>query len=323
MQTGSKSTREGHSVDRGLTRIVVISMLLTVGLLGGPGSASARPTAEFTVPGSNGYAVDVTKARNLVIVTVASKRPPFATISSAGAVRLANPHNVAVTKYVAPDFPGPESIDANLGAFGTIAVGFQPSGERKVTKVSLGAGSERCQGAEKIVRRLGTFNGTIRFAGENGYTSVDLTSAEGSIGTPPPSRCVTALEQHRGAMASASSGAPIETILDAHSLTESGVVGFSAVTSGKAVRFAAQSIESGEYVNVLREAIATDSQRAFLVSGSLESASVVPPGPFSGRAALRGAAWRGSLSVAFPGAIVPLTGSPFQVKLQRINPELF
>jgi hypothetical protein len=298
-------------------------MLLMVGLLGGPGSAAARPTAEFTVPGGNGYSVDVTKARNVVTVTVARKRPPFATISPAGAVRLANPHNVAVTKYVAPDFPGPESINAKLGAFGTISVSFQPNGRHKVTRVGLGAGSERCQGAEKIVRQLGTFSGTIRFAGENGYTAVDLTSAEGSIGTPPPSRCVTALERHRGAKASITFGSRIETILNAHSLTESGIVNFSVVTSGRGVLFAAQSIESGEFVNVLREAIATDTQRAFAVSSSLESASVVPPGPFSGRAALHGAAWRGSLSVAFPGAIVPLTGSPFQVKLQRVNPELF
>jgi hypothetical protein len=317
MQTGSKSTHESCGI---FTWIVFALMLLTAGFLGGPASASARPTAEFTVSGSNGYSVDVTKARNVVTVTVARKRPPFATISAAGAVRLANPHNVAVTRYVAPDFPGSESINANLGAFGTISVSFQPNGERKVTKVDLGAGSKRCQGAEKIVRELGSFNGTIRFAGENGYTSVDLTSAEGSIGTPPPSRCVTAIEQHQGAMAS---GARIETVLDAHSLSESGVVAFSAVTAGKGVRFAAQSIESGELVNILREAIATDSQRAFLVSDSLESASVVPSGPFSGHAALHGAAWRGSLSVAFPGATVPLTGSSFQVKLQRINPELF
>ncbi len=60
---------------------------------------------------------------------------------------------------------------------------FVPSGKVQMKIANL---PPHCNGPRKIVRREGTFVGTIRFTGENGYTSVDTQEAAGSVGDACP-----------------------------------------------------------------------------------------------------------------------------------------
>lgn len=167
---------------------VFLCALIVVAFLASPAGAWARDLAarkqpgtsgEFTVNGTNGYSLSIKSEKGAVTVVAADQRPPVATISATGEIRPANNGNVAASTYVTTGSPrNPNVIEADLGSLGTISVAFQPSGKTRVTKVNLKNKTKKCVGAERIVRRLGTFTGTIKFQGEGSYTTVDLPSAE-------------------------------------------------------------------------------------------------------------------------------------------------
>lgn len=287
----------------------------------GPGQAAAagRPSASFSLRGSNGFAVDVSSQGEEVTVIVSERRPPVPTFTPGGLPRPAGTHNGASNVYTVPAAgTGPDTVDAGLGALGQIAVHFRPSGERTVTTL-------RCAGRRPtvVVRRLGTFTGTIRFQGEGGYTAVAADRARGSVGTPLPAGCPT--PRQAGASVTPFSlsrrlrppaRAAILTAVDPAAGSS-----FRAATGPGGVSFRARVRErNADGVAVVRRAYAGAPPPAFAFDRSLSWARVAPPAPFSGTARLATGSrpsWRGSLRVTFPGLSVPLTGAGFRLTLEH------
>jgi hypothetical protein len=138
-------------------------------------------------------------------------------------------------------------IDADLGPLGRISVAFQPSGAVRVNKLDLSDKSKRCVAPSRIVRRLGTFSGTIEFAGENGFTTVSLASARGSLCTSPFRNCTTvrhrrAAEGPRGRPEPA--GASLQVINRGHGDEGASAAMFAALRKGREASFFATMAEA-------------------------------------------------------------------------------
>ncbi len=286
-------------------------------------------SAEFTVPGSNGYSLNVKSEKGLLSVVASRDRPPIATISAAGGLRRANQGNVAATTYATFGQPeDPRAIDADLGSFGRISVVFEPSGKRHVARLDLSDKTKKCVAPSRIVRQLGTFTGTISFEGENGYTRVARTSAKGSVGTSPFRNCSTKIDRRtsgpdRQALATRGGSLAVrgESRVGSLVLPSS----FFAVTLDDGASFGATSSEVLDNgVFVMRTAQATAPSASFVFDDALGPARVTPPSPFFGsatytpREAPLSPRWSGSLSVAFPGLAVPLTGRGFEAVLRPV-----
>jgi hypothetical protein len=302
------------------TSLFLVLAVLTAVLSQAGGARAAEPqSASFSLAGSNGFAVDVSREGREVTVIASEGQPPVATFTAGGRLRSAGEGNGASTVYSAAADPvGPGAVDADLGALGTISVRFHPSGERVVTIVRRG-----CDRTTRFVRRLGTFVGSISFRGEDGYTTVAATSAEGSVGTPPPTTCgpdrpVTAPRSWapaRDRRRPGSAGAVLTAVDTAAGSS------FRAATMPGGVSFHAQVEErNADGVTVVRHAAAGAPLSAFAFDGPLRRASVRPPAPFSGNARFVAGsrpAWVGSLRVTFPGLSVPLVGASFRARLRR------
>jgi hypothetical protein len=309
--------------------VVVAFLALPAGTWARDFDARKQPgtSAEFTASGTNGYSLDVKSERGAVTVVAADQGPPVVTISALGDIRPANKGNVAASTYITRDSSrDPNVIEADLAPLGKISVAFQPSGETRVTRVDLKDKSTKCVGAERIVRRLGTFAGTIEFQGENGYTTVDLPSAEGTVGTSLFRNCTTKINHRGGGAQTSSSGEPVFlTAMNGSAST------FMASTCGLYVKgsFACFSVVSPEFLSkdlvVVRSAKAVAGKGSFAFDDALSSATVTPPAPFSGRGSFSkgpegsSSSWTGSLSAAFPGATVSLAGPSFRAKFFRLE----
>lgn len=301
--------------------IIVAFLTLPAGAWAMNPDARTQPgiSADFTVRGTNGYSLNVKSEKGAVTIVAADQRPPTPTISATGAIRPANSGNVAASTYITVGSPrNPDVIEADLGALGAISVAFQPSGETRVTKVNLKGKTTKCVGAERIVRQLGTFTGSIKFQGEGGYTTVDLPSAEGTVGTSLFRNCTTkASHRGGGAQTSSSDGS---VFLAAMSRSADA---FIASTCNPLACFYASSVEPlSKDVIVVRSAQAFAAKSSFAFDNALSSATITPPAPFSGRGSFRrgpggSSSWTGSLKAAFPGVTVPLTGPSFKAKLSR------
>ncbi len=191
-----------------LSALVVIAFLaLPVTAFAGASDSRKSPgtSAEFTVAGTNGYSLYVKSEGGVVSVAVANELPMVDTISAAGRIRPANTGNVATSTYLTNGSPrDPNTIEADLGPFGRISVAFQPSGQTHVNRVNLKDKSRKCVGAERIVRHLGTFTGTIEFEGEGGYTTANVSSAAGTVGTSLFRNCTTKVGRASASTASSS-----------------------------------------------------------------------------------------------------------------------
>ena len=117
--------------------------------------------------------------------------PPLATATGSGRVVPADGIDGVATTYSVPVSGTVDHPEADLGPFGHIAVAFEPSGAQRITHLNQQGKTTGCVFPRRLVRRLGTFTGTIEFRGENGYASVETTSAPGSIGTSPFRNCST------------------------------------------------------------------------------------------------------------------------------------
>jgi len=289
-------------------------------------SASARKdpgnSAEFTVAGSNGYSLYVKSEKGTVRVIAALQRPPVDTISANGRIHRSNTGNVATTTYLAPTSGDPNAFEADLGTLGAIAVTFQPSGETRVSKVNLKGKSTNCVGAERIVRHLGTFTGTIKFQGEGGYTAVDVSSAKGTVGTSLFRNCTTK-PNHRHQRRMSANGVHFSAVSsDDPPVFFAASTGRPCLSSGNGPCFYASTIEApSDKLIVLRSIQTTSGDRSFVFNDMLTRARLDPPAPFSGQGNFQSASgasgWTGSLAVAFPGATVPLTGPSFAAQLSR------
>lgn len=301
----------GSAIGRGC---VALACALSVGLLAAPcsfgtGNGQRGTLAEFKVAGSNGYQLDVQAHNGSVRVLASAGRSPEVTIGNSGEIIPASKGNTIANFYNALGTATPGTIEADLGELGEISVAFHPSGETRVTNVKSSRKARRCT-PRKVVRHLGVFTGTIRFRGEGGYTSADLTSAPGSVGVRPFQGCspkITGVGQSPGVSVS------------------DHVTTFSAIDGHRPV-FTVTTVESlGQSLMVSRFARTVGDAKSFVSGHDFRSIGVTPPPPFSGGATLRHAAahhptWSGDLSVSFPGKPdVPLTGASFHGHLIGAN----
>lgn len=227
----------------------------------------------------------------------------------------------AASMYVARGTVTTRRIEASFGQFGRIAVRFRPSG--RVVKSSR---HRRCKGAHRFTTRPGVFAGRIRFTGEQGYVAVRAHRAKGRIRSPLRLRCASSRGVRRspvkryarpvGGGPGVSFGALEAGWREALASTE-----FLALQVGGRTLYFALTEETKGKMAVVRYAMAMAPSRSFVRNEALTAAKLEPPRPFAHAghyvATPEGIrAWGGNLSVAFPGARVPLAGPRFWVKLE-------
>jgi hypothetical protein len=304
--------------------VIAVFLSLLVGTAGGA-AAAERPggkpplSGAFSLRGSNGFRLDVESRGGVVTIVASERRPPIATFGGNGAPRPAVAGNGAASIYrLRVGDRDPSRIEAPLGRVGAISVSFRPSGRSRVTHWRPGRGA--CGQPTRIVRRLGTFVGTVEFHGEGGFTSVEATRARGSVGTPLPSDCAGGPDPaaRAGFFRAGSSSDVVLSAVNRRSGTR-----FEARTTAFGAAFQATWRERLEGpVVVTRQAYAAASRSAFTYGDDLGSARVAPPAPFAGSARYRVAAdgaaarWTGNLTATFPGAAIGMTGPGFRAQLR-------
>lgn len=202
-------------------------------------------------------------------------------------------------------------IRFGLGKLGRIDVRFKSdeSGERLRPPKS-------CKGREQVVRN-GTFVGSIRFRGENGYTRLSSHRAHGTMAEPRSWKCPDA----SGGRPQNASGAPILAAHTPHSRAVFAAIGGSEQVPLRL--FVAGTLERVGVLRIARSVLAEGTPASFEALGDLSSATVTPPKPFSGTASFvrnidGSTEWSGTLSIALPGAqSTALTGPAFKADLAK------
>ena len=289
--------------------------------------AGEQTTMLFRLPASNGYTLRVKTEGDLAQVSV---------LRSGGEGRSASPtpsgvHGLhASATYYVDEAVAAGAIDADLGALGAIHVRFVPSGEVRTLRLEGGEMHPSCRAPIRLRRSLGTFEGTIAFRGENGFTAVDATQALGMLGPSVPRRC-------QGLVLARRAGAPplpnvehvwvkSDAILFSRNVStrnSSNMTSFQAWTTGEGIRYLVTRFEllpTG--ISVRRYATVAGPGAGFTYSRDLAQATLQPPEPFSGEATYTriGRRLRGDLAVDLPGLErVPLAGRPFEARVTALR----
>jgi hypothetical protein len=204
--------------------------------------------------------------------------------------------------YDAPGTITKTSMQANFGALGEIAVTFHPSGQAKRERPSCGGKS--------LAFDSGSYEGTIRFNGEEGFTSVEATSAEGDLGFLLDILCPGI---SGGSGGSAVPGAELNAYVGP-SRQRAHVKVVKNRPSARA-HYETDVSEVHDGVSINRFANAVEPASTFVFDPKVQTATLQPSAPFSGigrfnRAAKPENRWSGNLTVDLPGrAGVALTGS--------------
>ena len=303
----------------------ILWMLLMAAVVPAAASAEASSnirrspgdSAAFTLGGSNGYSLYFKSEKGLLTIIASQRRPTQPTIAASGKLVPGRVGSATESTYTVRGVSrDPRTIDADLGAAGKVSLSFQPSGKRKVTPIDLSDKTEKCIGAAKIVRRLGSFVGSVSFHGENGYTDAEAVSVPGTFGTSTFRNCSQAPEHP-----------PAEEELPDRPtvLSVNGEVGFFGLRDADESRFFAfMSEELGSGLSVFRLATAVAEPSLFSATRDGRRARLRPPAPFSGTGiyadtAAAAPTWSGDLSVSFPGVQKPLTGEGFFKPLLRLG----
>lgn len=256
-------------------------------------------SAAFTLQGSHGYSITVlaysqrADGRGQVRITVHRKR--------AGVI------------YVAPATVTDTRIEADLGPVGTISAAFVPSG-------SIAEEKTGCSKGDFIQFEAGTYQGTIEFHGEEGYTEASATQVPVEFkpffepvcsGFEVSETAVFGTAGMPGARLRVRSTAPRRHLS----------VQFNENRPGARMTFEAQTSERHGDIAIVRGIQGATPGDGFAFGDDLRVARLHPPAPFSGSAAFhRNAArsnrWTGSLTIDFPGrSNVPLTGPGLKASL--------
>lgn len=290
----------------------LIGVVVLAALLALPGAAVAKggrltigasQSVEFQLKGSKGYAISVNGADGQVTLT-ASHRGSSASYSTKG-------------------LASPTRIKARLGRLGRVSVRFQPRGNPRHVKFPQGD----CRGGDETVES-GSWVGRIEFEGEQAYTAVHATRAEGKVTNSEKLSC----SKHQG---KESTPAGFQwTILSASSKAR-GIFSTAFLISSDAhsgldgSSFGASLLEVHRRgMSIVRSINADAKSDAFTVSeegGHVTAATIAPPAPFEGTATfqrttgLKGS-WAGTLAGDFPGrGEVTLAGPEFAAEVSRIG----
>ncbi len=291
-------------VGRGKTYSLAAAVLFVVALVSGS-TAAARPgyvtfpgerTSKFSVQATQGYRITVQRTGHRVEL-VAS-----------------NGSSAAIYAVHSPDSPEP-GINARFPGLGLVSVHFHPDGPTRRTPAICGGRPSVSQG--------GTFQGVIRFRGEQDFTRVNATGASGSFFRSPKESC-------KGNAGNGSSSGPVYS-LTVRTKVFGGWLAFSATKSPEGSPFAGSTsyfaVEQKHRHGMRSSRFAFASARSgagFAMSGPVhrpESATLSPPDPFSGTASFHSGAdslaeWTGNLMVELPGVgTVKLAGPRFGSQL--------
>jgi hypothetical protein len=264
--------------------------------------------AEFTLQGSNDYRITV------------SADPG----GGRDSIELTATGGSGEVDYIASGRVTANRIEARLGKLGRISVRFVPSGRQRRVKVPKKCLPER---PPVVTSRLGSFVGTIRFRGEDGYTRVSTRSAKGGVGdplanTPKKLSCQfhESSEERKRELESVSldasssvTGVSFNASRLFGNLSQDGLSGGPAAP-GDDYLFLAASVERTGRMSIIRSAGALGGSEDFSFDDALTSATVRPPSPFTGtgnfvRNPDGSTGWTGDLAVPLPGlGAVDLTG---------------
>jgi hypothetical protein len=326
--------------------IAAIAAATAIAALFAPGAASARGaaarrgphdrvvTASFTLPGTHGYAIDVsfTNRHKLSIAALPEREKLLEHLFEATATEY---------RLDAPQPRRSSRIKAPLGRFGSIDLRFKPQESIERSATPLG-----CKGDKEKVQ-AGWFVGHLAFRGERGYTRVRSTKAFGTVTNlpAPTKKChdKTGRTPHERAPDQRARAAMLAM---ARQSTKPGVhllalgatkkagnrrVGFagirlSATHKGKEVvidTFAATVRRDRGRIQEQGTAYALLALGPYFKVPDLTHPTaegvLAPPKPFLGGATFHrestdGVSWKGDLRVNLPGfGVVPLTGSKFKV----------
>lgn len=254
--------------------------------------------SSFTVSASHGYRVQVFTFGSAVITEVMHR----------------DRRTFSLAAYLARGVAAPRRLQATFGNLGRVSMRFRPPRSHR--------GAESiCRFGERLSRQRGTYVGHFSFKGENGYVTLDLHRAKGSIVTPAgrcPHRHLTRAEVEKlieslfepvsGLFASSREG-----------VTTTSVLGLERKSGS---RFIASHEESHGRMAIIRTVLVNGGKaKGVHVNETVTAASLSPPPPFHGTGHYRAepdgtTTWTGPLSVNFPGAPrFPLTGPGFEAQV--------
>ena len=229
-------------------------------------------------------------------------------------VELINPRQQSTISYRVSAQVNGDLVRARIGRLGRFSMRFEPSGPFKPSTEPQGD----CRGRRALVRD-GVFVGRFALRGEQGFTTATATRARG-----------LAIHSFREVCKGVDAGSEVErpeTTLLAHRSEPGRKIDFRASTrvppGGRITEFASVLTESSPGLEIERAVFgsgeATTGQ--FTFDRTTGTATVAPPGPFLGSAALppsdsSGGPWAGDLSAEFPGVgRIALAGPDFHAKL--------
>lgn len=295
-------TRNGH------LRLIGLALFLAL-CTAGPAGASPPSTTEanvfaakaplippsFQLKGSNGYSIFV-----LAI-------PPRA--GNPGRIQIAAVKDRMGAVYSTNASVSETSIAADLGALGRISVNFHPDAQG-TTKLY------RC-GRQQIPVAVGSYEGTIAFHGEGGYTEVEATAVPADI-RPLLAFCGFDTGSVRGP-----SPAGAELFVRNPQLGPQLTV--VKATPSAPARFFVDVSEYVAGVSIRRFASPVMPSNSFQFSANLQTATIRPPPPFAGAAHFdrrkkANRRWSGNLTIDMPGLPqAPLTGPQLRAFLALPN----
>ena len=278
---------------------------------------------EMRLPGSHGYAISLRTSGHDEIEVEASK----------GSVSA---------MYRAPAHVTHRQIDADLGPLGRVSVRFDGRIDPPApTPISLW----ECKGRSSI-RESGRFRGVIRFSGEQGFTQVRATKAQGTVTKNFRRVCrlaawIRALAGALGGSDRAESDLRFPITLGVAGSKSGGkrislrTIGLEGprrgIRPGQFIGFGSADLRERQgQISILRSAaVELDRNSVLLGDKDLEprTATVSLPKPFGGEATYVKepetiSTWSGSLSVWLPGiGAVPLAGPGFVAAICRSKNE--
>ncbi|HYG96198.1 MAG TPA: hypothetical protein VD741_03730 [Solirubrobacterales bacterium] len=258
-----------------------------------PEDFSAGAAAAFEVAGTNGYTI----AFNAYSDDSSGKAAIFVSVTRKG--------EAAVYRW--PATVSDAFVRADLGAMGRVDLALRPAGREKTVPI-------KCS-PHTYTYDPGTYEGTIEFEGEGGYTRASATQA-------PVLPLLSSFCSGGGSGESIGSGNPgarIRGISFADGRKLSFQVNKNQPRAQAVYTAELTKRHDGSLVHRTVEGVAPAS--AFRWGRKLRTARLSPPAPFSGAAVLRrdpdsiSPRWAGDLALDFPGRRVRLAGPGIHVTL--------
>jgi hypothetical protein len=214
-----------------------------------------------------------------------------------------------LAEYVVPATITDDSLTATFGSLGDLNFHFAPK-----------KGKRKCRGEL-------TFSGSFTFTGENGFVHVDADQAEGSTaegafaGCTPPYEGIGFRHALDGVHLKAIAGSRKHGASRRVAVNE-----WRRQDGSRSAEISAFLVGEGEGMREARGAIVRGGPAAFRRNLKAGTATLKPPGPFSGWARLvpgpagKGT-WEGSLTVPILGGEpIELTGPDFRARLFEEKP---